>query len=62
MPWRKTHSARGAGNETMVASGRNLRTSGANMNPENVTLGRRLASDPINGAMRNMGGISQINN
>lgn len=55
--------AGGAGNGTTVSSGASLRTGGANAITEDLTIsGTGLASDPIDGALRNVGGVTQIRN
>jgi len=55
--------AGGAGNETNVASGASLRTSGASMVAENVSIaGTGITGDSSEAALRNLGGVSQIGN
>lgn len=52
----------GAGNETIIANGAVLRTLGANLGTENVTVnGTGIAGDAMDGALRNPGGTSTIN-
>jgi len=55
--------AGGAGNGTVVASGASLRLGGANVASEDVTIsGTGLAGDASEGALRHLGGVSQIHN
>ncbi|HEX8911191.1 MAG TPA: autotransporter-associated beta strand repeat-containing protein, partial [Humisphaera sp.] len=55
--------ATGAGNETVVAAGATLQFVGGNMPAENVTLsGTGVAELTQTGAVRNLGGVSGVNN
>ncbi len=55
--------AGGAGNESTVLSGAVLRTGGANLSAENITInGDGISGNPNDGSLRNVAGNSTINN